>query len=116
MFCVQLQFANASGSNHRAYSLSSTITWTAGRRPTVASQLPGVGVRPSVIEFSWAKERRRDPVQIAAATDVERTVVPNPAFVQAVIRAHSWIKLLTDGTYNSIESLAKAIDLHPKVI
>jgi len=36
--------------------------------------------------------------------------------VQAVVRAHAWLKLLTDGTYDSIEALAPAVGLHPKHI
>jgi hypothetical protein len=32
------------------------------------------------------------------------------------VRAHAWINLLQDGTYCSIEQLADANDIHPKVI
>ena len=39
---------------------------------------------------------------------------PNPRLVQAVVRAHVWLKLLTDGT--SIEALAVAVGRHPKHI
>lgn len=35
---------------------------------------------------------------------------------QVIVRAHTWLKLQTDGTHHSIESLARAVDLHPKVI
>ncbi len=44
----------------------------------------------------------------------ERSV--NPELVQAVVRAHVWRKQLTDGAYDSIEALAHAVDLHPKVV
>ena len=40
----------------------------------------------------------------------------NPELVQAVVRAHAWLRLLVDGTHESIESLAHAVDLHPKVV
>jgi hypothetical protein len=41
---------------------------------------------------------------------------PESTLVQAVARAHTWVKLLTDGTHTSIESLAASIDMHPKVV
>jgi hypothetical protein len=36
--------------------------------------------------------------------------------VQAVVRAHLWLKLLQDGTYGSIEELGRAVKMHPKNI
>jgi site-specific DNA recombinase len=35
---------------------------------------------------------------------------------QAIVRAHAWLKLLSDGTHPTIESLAQSACLHPKVI
>jgi hypothetical protein len=40
----------------------------------------------------------------------------NPALARAVVRAHNWLKVLSDGTYDSVEDLAQTLDLHPKVI
>jgi hypothetical protein len=36
--------------------------------------------------------------------------------VQAVVRAHLWLKQLQDGTYRSIEELGRAVKIHPKNI
>ena len=36
--------------------------------------------------------------------------------MQAIVRAHVWLKLLTDRTYDSIEALARTVGLHPKHI
>jgi hypothetical protein len=36
------------------------------------------------------------------------------SLAQAIVRAHSWRKSLTDGTYNSIEDLAHAAGHPPK--
>jgi len=36
--------------------------------------------------------------------------------LQALIRAHAWVKQLGAGKYQSVESLGQAIGLHPKVI
>jgi hypothetical protein len=40
----------------------------------------------------------------------------NPLLVRAIVRAHSWLRSLFDGTYGSIEDLARGLDLHPKVV
>jgi site-specific DNA recombinase len=36
--------------------------------------------------------------------------------VQSVVRAHAWMRSLKDGTYGSVEELADANSIHPKVI
>jgi site-specific DNA recombinase len=36
--------------------------------------------------------------------------------IQSIVRAHGWIHSLQDGTYGSIEELAEATGLHPKVV
>jgi site-specific DNA recombinase len=41
---------------------------------------------------------------------------PDPTLVQAVARAHGWVRQLLEGEYTSVESLAKAVNMHPKVI
>jgi hypothetical protein len=40
----------------------------------------------------------------------------NEGLVQSVVRAHAWAQSLRDGTYESVEMLAEANRLHPKVI
>jgi hypothetical protein len=40
----------------------------------------------------------------------------NESMIQSVVRAHAWMYLLQDGTYGSIEELADANNIHPKVI
>jgi hypothetical protein len=40
----------------------------------------------------------------------------NESLIQSVVRAHVWIHLLREGTYVSIEKLAEANQLHPKVV
>lgn len=41
---------------------------------------------------------------------------PNPQLIQAVVRAHVWVRSLTDGAYDSIEALGKAVNVHPKIV
>jgi site-specific DNA recombinase len=40
----------------------------------------------------------------------------NESLIQSVVRAHAWIHLLQDGTYGSVEELADANSVHPKVV
>ncbi|WP_213736233.1 recombinase family protein [Bradyrhizobium sp. dw_411] len=40
----------------------------------------------------------------------------NEGLIQTIVRAHVWVQCLQDGTYDSIEQLAEANRLHPKVI
>ena len=41
---------------------------------------------------------------------------PDVALLHALARAHSWLKALSDGTYQSIEDLAAAVKWNPKVV
>ncbi len=41
---------------------------------------------------------------------------PNPQLVQAVVRAHAWLRMLSGGRYETIESLAKSVGVHPKIV
>lgn len=40
----------------------------------------------------------------------------NEGLIQALVRAHGWVNLLRDEVHESIEHLAEANRLHPKVI
>jgi len=40
----------------------------------------------------------------------------NESLIQAIVRAHVWMRRLQDGTHESIETLAEANRLHPKVV
>ena len=40
----------------------------------------------------------------------------NESLIQSLLRAHAWMHLLQDGTYGSVEELADANNIHPKVI
>jgi site-specific DNA recombinase len=55
-----------------------------------------------------------------AAVAMEDNGVPeaarNESLIQSIVRAHTWMHGLREGTYDSIERLAEANGLHPKVI
>jgi site-specific DNA recombinase len=42
--------------------------------------------------------------------------VRNAGLIQSIVRAHVWVRHLQDGKYDSIEALAKANSIHPKVV
>jgi site-specific DNA recombinase len=55
----------------------------------------------------------------AAATKIDAIAIdptPNPQLVNAIVRAHAWVKLLNEGSYDSPEELARAHDLHPNFL
>ena len=65
------------------------------------------------IEVPWSPRKTRELAQIDEAGSHGHRP-PNPRLVQAIVRAHVWLKLLTDGTYDSIEALAVAVGLQPQ--
>jgi DNA invertase Pin-like site-specific DNA recombinase len=76
--------------------------------PTSANPLP-------FIEIPWSQTKKRNLAPMENAQD-NANRDSNPGLVQAVVRAHAWVKDLSAGTHESIEALAKANALHPKVI
>lgn len=71
---------------------------------------------PSSIEIPWSVAKTKYPAQIENDAAGQAPQQPNPQAAQAIVRAHQWLRLLSDGTHDSIESLARAVDLHPKVV
>jgi len=68
------------------------------------------------IEVAWGPPKNRDLARIENSFEVKDRRTPNPQLVQAVVSAHVWLKSLVDGTCSSIEDLAAAANLHPKVV
>ena len=68
---------------------------------------------PQTIDLPWIAKRPS-----AAATDPLPSTEPaaNPQLLNAIVRAHAWVKLLDDGTYDSIEDLSRAVSLHPNFV
>ena len=66
------------------------------------------------IEIPWSGTKKQS-VAIEDAT-AEQASTPNPQLIQAVVRAHVWVRSLTDGTYDSIEALGQAVNVHPKIV
>ena len=69
---------------------------------------------PAEIRTAWSTIAKDSAaaVQIEDAPDGAH----NECLVQSVVRAHAWVRSLRDGIYESVEMLAEANRLHPKVI
>jgi site-specific DNA recombinase len=67
------------------------------------------------IRIAWSTAAKDAPTTIlegAGSSEDAR----NEVLIQALVRAHSWVKLLLDGVHETIEHLAEAYRLHPKVV
>ncbi len=70
----------------------------------------------SPIVIPWIVEAKRNPATIDQS-GADRTMrSSNPELTHAIVRAHAWLTALEDGTYDSVEALAHAVALHPKVV
>jgi site-specific DNA recombinase len=77
-------------------------------------RLSGESEPPHEIAVPWS------PTQKHAAATMEGNDHSadgrNESLIQSVVRAHSWVRALQDGTYGSVEELADENKLHPKVV
>jgi site-specific DNA recombinase len=65
------------------------------------------------IRIPWSNEASN------SATVIDKNApngVHNEGLIQAIVRAHTWVRRLTDGTHESVEELAEANGIHPKVV
>ena len=70
---------------------------------------------PPEVDIPWSKPQNHQRPHIEDG-DEDMARAPNPQLVQAVVRAHTWVRLLSDGTHKNIESLAQSVRVHPKII
>lgn len=72
------------------------------------------------LETPWSKPNASGSSEIVvpakASVDGVALDQAKPELVQALVRAHLWLKQLQDGTYGSIEELGRAVKIHPKNI
>jgi site-specific DNA recombinase len=71
---------------------------------------------PAPVEIPWNSESKGNLTRIEHESTADQRNSPDPRLVQAIVRAHSWLQALSDGTYDSVEQLARVVDLHPKVV
>jgi site-specific DNA recombinase len=66
------------------------------------------------IRVAWSA-KVKDTATITESDDVP-DIARNDVLIQSIVRAHAWVHGLRDGAYGTIEQLAEANGLHPKVI
>jgi DNA invertase Pin-like site-specific DNA recombinase len=66
------------------------------------------------IRVAWTSRPKRAATVVECKRGPESC--PNQSLIQSVVRAHVWTQRLHDGTFESIEALAEANGLHPKVV
>ena len=69
---------------------------------------------PQKIKIAWSI-KAKDSATVVERNDGSESA-NNESLIQSVVRAHGWMRSLHDGAYGSIEELAKANGLHPKVV
>ena len=70
----------------------------------------------SPIVIPWIVEFKRNTATIDESGAGQTIRSSNPELTHAIVRAHAWLTALEDGTYDSVEALARAVGLHPKVV
>jgi site-specific DNA recombinase len=66
------------------------------------------------IKIAWSV-KVRDAATVMQADDGPKSA-HHESLIQSIVRAHGWMRSLHDGAYESIEQLAEANKLHPKVV
>jgi site-specific DNA recombinase len=80
---------------------------------TIAGTADGESA-PQKIKIAWSI-KARDTATVVEGNDGSESA-HSESLIQSIVRAHSWIHSLQDGTYESIEQLAEASSLHSKVV
>lgn len=81
---------------------------------TLAFDMNGEGGAEHTLRIPWARSRQ-DATHTVIENNDANAHAPNPALLQSIVRSHVWLQLLTDGVYETVEALAEANQLHPKV-
>lgn len=84
-------------------------------KSTLTISLTSNDTGDSSLEIAWSKASASPNARIEI-DKCELIREPDIRLVHAIGRAHSWLRALSDGKYQSIEELAGASDSHPKVI
>jgi hypothetical protein len=68
---------------------------------------------PDTFTIPWLTNSKLSRTHVPTDDDAN---VFDQKLLQSVVRAHTWVNALANGEYGSIEDLAKAVRIHPKVI
>jgi site-specific DNA recombinase len=86
-------------------------------RQAGSSDAPGHGDSDPAIQIRlpWTASRAKDSACILEQGS-GRQQEPDQKLARALVRAHCWIELLSNGFHTSVEELAASVKLNPKVI
>ncbi|WP_398469804.1 recombinase family protein [Tardiphaga sp.] len=90
--------------------LSDTVIVTA-----VAADMDGENDVEHTLRIAWSPSTARG-AHTNLETGGDAVYVPDQALLQSLVRSHAWVRSLQDGSYDSVEALAEANQLHPKVV
>lgn len=65
------------------------------------------------IEIPWQAPAKKSPALPPPSIDTDQ---PDSKLLQAIVRAHAWLRDLQSGKFDSVEALALSVKLHPKVV
>jgi DNA invertase Pin-like site-specific DNA recombinase len=85
------------------------------RRVVLSPKASEEGTKSSIV-IPWTVETKRNLATIDESGAAPTMRSSNPELTHAIVRAHTWLAALEDGTYDSVEALARAVGLHPKVV
>lgn len=71
--------------------------------------------KPNDICLPWQPSVGKSRIELDEQATVP-SAEPDPVLVQAIARAHAWLQQLSDGSRSSINQLAAANGIHPKVL
>lgn len=80
-----------------------------------SSSTDGEDVAEHTIRIPWSRAAASDASARLEAYG-EPSHMPDQALMQSIVRSHVWLQSLQDGTHDTIEALAEANRLHPKVV
>jgi len=80
---------------------------------TIADTASGRGTNEE-IGIAWSTKAKDAAATVESDGGPEGT--HNEGLIQCIVRAHTWVHRLRDGAYETIERLAEANCLHPKVV
>jgi site-specific DNA recombinase len=86
---------------------------TSDRLSIECSEMPGSDLKGR-IEVPWSTQTSGS----ATVVDAENAplAIRDEGLIQAIVRAHAWLLQLNSGIHDSVEELAEANHIHPKVV
>ncbi len=76
------------------------------------STMPAAKIRSSKFAVRW---QARQPAS-ATITEADGERQPDAKLVQALVRAHAWLRDLKNNKFETVEALAASVKLHPKLL